>query len=85
MTLSSLPTRNLDRRELEGLVDKLALDIERWRELVDFSDKKRVFVSLHRDDFVDVWLLCWTRYELEVAKRKVDEAQALESMLEGSR
>jgi len=31
------------------------------------------------------WLLCWTRYELEVAKRKVEEAQALESMLEGSR
>jgi heme exporter protein C len=31
------------------------------------------------------WLLCWTRYELEVAKRKVDEALALESMLEGSR
>ena len=31
------------------------------------------------------WLLCWTRYELEAAKRKVEEAQALESMLEGSR
>jgi heme exporter protein C len=31
------------------------------------------------------WLLCWTRFELEVAQRKVEEAQALESMLEGSR
>jgi heme exporter protein C len=31
------------------------------------------------------WLLCWTRYELEVAQRKVEEAQALESLLEGSR
>jgi len=31
------------------------------------------------------WLLCWTRYELEVAQRKVEEAQALESMPEGSR
>jgi heme exporter protein C len=31
------------------------------------------------------WLLCWTRYELEVAQRKVEEAQALESLTEGSR
>src|SRR5579859_3246901 len=25
------------------------------------------------------WLLCWTRYELEIAQRKVEEEQALES------
>jgi heme exporter protein C len=31
------------------------------------------------------WLLSWTRYELEVANRQVEEAQALESLLEGSR
>ncbi len=31
------------------------------------------------------WLLCWTRYRLEVLKREVEEAQALESLLEGSR
>jgi heme exporter protein C len=31
------------------------------------------------------WLLCSTRYELEVAQRKVEEAQALESLMEGSR
>jgi len=31
------------------------------------------------------WLFSWTRYELEVAKRQVEEAQALESLLEGSR
>src|SRR5436309_2786514 len=31
------------------------------------------------------WLICWTRYRLEVAKREVEEAQALESLLEGSR
>ncbi len=61
MTLPSLPARNLDRSELESLVDTFALDEQRWRDLVDFSDEKRVFVSLHRDDFVDVWLLCWTR------------------------
>lgn len=31
------------------------------------------------------WLVCWTRYRLEVAKREVDEAQALESLLENPR
>ena len=31
------------------------------------------------------WLVSWTRYRLEVLKREVEEAQALESLLEGSR
>lgn len=31
------------------------------------------------------WLLCWTRFRLEAAKRDVEEAQALESLLEASR
>jgi heme exporter protein C len=31
------------------------------------------------------WLMCWTRYRLEVLKREVEEAQALESLLEGPR
>lgn len=31
------------------------------------------------------WLMAWTRYCLEVLKREVDEAQALESLMEASR
>jgi heme exporter protein C len=31
------------------------------------------------------WLVSWTRYRLEVVKREVEEAQGLESVLEGSR
>jgi len=31
------------------------------------------------------WLLSWTRYELEIAQGKVEEALALESLMEGSR
>ena len=31
------------------------------------------------------WLVSWTRYRLEVVKHEVEEAQALESLLEGSR
>ena len=31
------------------------------------------------------WLVCWTRYRLEVLKREVDEAQALQSLNEVAR
>jgi hypothetical protein len=61
MALPPLPARNLDRAELEELVEVLARDSERWREHVAFADDQRHFVSLYRDDYVDVWLLCWTR------------------------
>ena len=60
MTLSDLPTRNLAQAERSELVDALAADPERFSELIGFDDAQRVYVSLHRDDFVDVWLLCWT-------------------------
>jgi predicted metal-dependent enzyme (double-stranded beta helix superfamily) len=56
----SLPARNLERAELQELVDGLAQEPERWRDRVAFSDEKRHFVSLYRDDYVDVWLLGWT-------------------------
>jgi heme exporter protein C len=29
------------------------------------------------------WLVCWTRYRLEVVQREIDEAQSLESLLRG--
>lgn len=31
------------------------------------------------------WLVCWTRYRLEVAQRAVREAEAMQSLMEGSR
>jgi Cysteine dioxygenase type I len=60
MTWLSLPARNLDCAELEALVNELAQQPDRWHERVSFSDDQRHFVSLYRDDHVDVWLLCWT-------------------------
>lgn len=60
MLWMSQPARNLDRVELQDLVDRIAQQPELWRGHVAFSDEKRHFVSLHRDDYVDVWLLCWT-------------------------
>jgi cysteine dioxygenase type I len=60
MALPSLPARNLDVGELRELVDRLAAEPGQWRSLVGYSDERRVFASLYRDDYVDVWLLCWT-------------------------
>jgi hypothetical protein len=61
MKWPSLPGRNLNRTELQALVDELAGDPMRWREHVAFPDGQRHYVSLHRDEYVDVWLLCWKR------------------------
>jgi predicted metal-dependent enzyme (double-stranded beta helix superfamily) len=52
--------RNLDRRELEALVDEFANNPLEWRDRVAYSDSERHFVSLYRDDYIDIWLICWT-------------------------
>lgn len=57
-----LPARALDRRELLALVEDLAARPELWRHHLSFEgaeDGGRHYVSLHRDSYVDVWLLCW--------------------------
>jgi predicted metal-dependent enzyme (double-stranded beta helix superfamily) len=57
---ADLPGRPLDGRELRELVDRLADRPELWREHVAFPDGARHYAPLHRDEHVDVWLLCWT-------------------------
>jgi hypothetical protein len=61
MTWPALPCRNLDPAELRAFVDELARQPERWREQVSFAGQERHFVSLYRDDHIDLWLICWTR------------------------
>jgi predicted metal-dependent enzyme (double-stranded beta helix superfamily) len=61
MSLPSLPARDLERNELEALVHEIAQRADMWRPHVAFPDGQRHYVSLHRDDFVDIWLLCWNR------------------------
>lgn len=60
MAAPPLPARNLDPVELEQLVNRLAGQPERWREHVSFADGARHFASLYRDDYLDLWLICWT-------------------------
>jgi quercetin dioxygenase-like cupin family protein len=57
--LEGLPGRDLTTDELEALVASIAADPDSWAEHLAFDSEERVYVSLHRDSHVDVWLLCW--------------------------
>ena len=58
--LRRLPDRDLTHTELEALAAGIAHQPESWAHHVAFDGDDRVYVSLHRDAHVDVWLLCWT-------------------------
>jgi Cysteine dioxygenase type I len=58
--LNRLPGRDLEPHELRALASVIALDPIRWSESVAFADGQRHYVNLYRDNYVDVWLLCWT-------------------------
>jgi hypothetical protein len=60
MSWEQLPARMLDKHELRALVDELAGKPELWADRIAFADAERHYVSLYRDEYVDVWLLCWT-------------------------
>ena len=58
--LADLPGRDLTLAEHESLAAGLAQQPESWAHHVAFDGEDRVYVSLHRDAHVDLWLLCWT-------------------------
>ena len=58
--LRRLPDRDLTQAELEALAAGVAQQPESWAHHVAFDDEDRVYVSLHRDAHVELWLLCWT-------------------------
>lgn len=56
----TLPGRILDEHELVDLVTSIAADPARWAHQIAFDDEHRHYACLHRDEHVDVWVLCWT-------------------------
>ena len=60
MSWNRLPARALDQRELVSLVDELAGRPELWKGELSSSVQRRQYVSLHRDQYVDVWAICWS-------------------------
>lgn len=59
MTISALPARYLDRRELAELVQDLAGHPDVWSEQVAYAGGRRHYALIHRDEYIDVWLICW--------------------------
>ena len=61
MSWPHLSARVLDQRELVLLVDELAGQPNLWSGQLSLSPQRRQYVCLHRDHYVDVWAICWTR------------------------
>src|ERR1700756_2286328 len=51
--------RNLDHAELAELPTAIGHDPELWRGLVRHDPGRRYSSQLHRDEHLDVWLICW--------------------------
>jgi predicted metal-dependent enzyme (double-stranded beta helix superfamily) len=60
MSFSALPARCLDQRELAELAENLAGRTDLWSDQVTFAGGRRHYTSIHRDEYVDVWLICWS-------------------------
>ncbi len=60
MSWDALRARALDQRELVALVDECAARAELWRGMLDLPVERRHYESLHRDHYVDIWVICWT-------------------------
>jgi len=60
MMFSALPARCLDQRELAELVENLAGRPDLWSDQVAHAGGRRHYASIHRDEHVDVWLICWS-------------------------
>lgn len=60
MSFAALPARNLGQRELADLVANLADNPDLWGDQVTYAGGRRHYVSIHRDEYIDVWLICWS-------------------------
>lgn len=60
------PRRNLDAQELRTLVRELAAEPTLWQERLapeSAEPGQRHYVSLYRDEYIDVWLLLWNVHD----------------------
>jgi predicted metal-dependent enzyme (double-stranded beta helix superfamily) len=60
MTISALPARYLDQRELAELAENLAARPDLWNDQIAHTGNRRHYASIHRDDYIDIWLICWS-------------------------
>jgi len=51
--------RNLDQTELVELATLIGKTPELWRDKVRHDSGERIYLQLHRDPHLDVWMICW--------------------------
>jgi hypothetical protein len=51
--------QELSPAELALVVERYADQPDLWRDHVEHHADRRHYVQLHRDDAMDVWLICW--------------------------
>jgi len=51
--------RDLDRAELVELATLIGKTPELWCDRVRHDSGERIYVQLHRDPHLDVWMICW--------------------------
>jgi predicted metal-dependent enzyme (double-stranded beta helix superfamily) len=51
--------RDLDRAELLELATMIGKAPQLWGHLVRHDPGERIYVQLHRDPHLDVWMICW--------------------------
>jgi predicted metal-dependent enzyme (double-stranded beta helix superfamily) len=59
-TFAGLPDRILGQRELAGLIANLADRPDLWSDQVSYAGGRRHYASIHRDEYVDIWLISWS-------------------------
>jgi predicted metal-dependent enzyme (double-stranded beta helix superfamily) len=58
--ISSLSGRDLGSEELLAVARRVATRPELWSHLVEHDPSHRTYAELHRDEHLDVWLICWS-------------------------
>jgi predicted metal-dependent enzyme (double-stranded beta helix superfamily) len=51
---------SLEPARLLELAHELAGRRDLWGEMVEHDDERRIYVRIHRDAVLDVWLICWS-------------------------
>jgi hypothetical protein len=75
--------RDLDVPELERLVAAVAAESSLWSRHVRHEPDDRIYVQLHRDPQVDIWLICWDA-EQETGLHDHDRSSGAVSVVDGT-
>jgi hypothetical protein len=84
LVASAAPSgRDLEVNELELLAAQVASTPALWREHVRHERDRRVYLQLHREPRVDIWLICWDARQ-ETGLHDHDRSSGAVRVIEGT-